>query len=835
MQQQAVTEERVLALQGVVKHFGGVRALDGANLAVGKGTIHGLIGQNGAGKSTLIKVLAGLHRPDAGSIAVNGRSYAALTPRQAEALGVQFIHQDRLLVPTFTVGEALFLGSEPQLSRVPLLSRTTMKRRAGELVRHYFDVDLPLGVTLAELTPAEQQIVQITRALLRDPTLLVLDEPTAALAKREADHLFTALRRLRRSGLSIIYISHYLQEIEVLCDRATVLRNGRDVGTVEPKTTPQRAIVSMMVAGDIADLFPKVPATVGAPLLTVNHLGRRNTFEDVSFELRRGEILGLTGLVGSGSKEVLQALFGLRCADSGSLIIDDNDAQPRSPAAAVKRRVALVPEDRRGQGAAMTMTVRENATLASLATYARGGFMNFGVERRGVDALIARLAIRTASQETVVRDLSGGNQQKVVLAKWLSRQSELYILDEPTAGIDVGAKAEIYRLIGELAAQGAGVLVLSNDVTELVGLSDRILVMYRGRITAEFITRDTSETQIVAAATGAADVVSASSERAAARAKRGRVGSLLRLGSFVAFAGLMAYFAVAAPGFLAFSNLVNIVQQSAILGVLAFGMTIVIIGGGAAVVSGGMDLSIAANLGLCAALYAVLLRGGQPDAIALPATLLLGVVVGLINAVAIVGIGIVPLLATLAIMNVCAGFELVLTQNTVVPAASPVLSFLAGSGPLGIPVLAIALIAVAALLIVGVQFTPLGLRLYAVGGHPEAARAAGLPLGRYIGGTYVLSGLCAAIGAVLSVSLLNGSTTGAGDILLSVVLTALLGVVFSARLVPTISGTFLSVLFVGVLINGFQLTNVSSYWVNGVEGVLILLVVSATSVARRSA
>jgi len=833
--------DTVFSLQNLVKHFGGVRALEGASLVVRKGTVHGLVGQNGAGKSTLIKVLAGLHRPDAGSITIAGRSYAALTPRQVEHLRLHFIHQDRLLVPTFTVGEALFLGREPRAGWLPLLSRGKMKDAARALVRRYFDVELPLDRVVAELTPAQAQIVQITRALLRDPMLLVLDEPTAALARRETDHLFTVLRRLRADGLSIVYISHYLQEIEALCDTVTVLRNGRDVATVEPKSTPQRTIVSMMVAGEIEDLYPKTSVPLGAALLSVEHLRAANAFTDVSFDVHSGEILGLAGLVGSGSKDVLRALFGLARADSGLVRVDDDEVQTHSPSTAVKRRIALVPEDRRGQGVAMNMSVRENVTLASLRKYTRNGLLRGADERRDVAALIERLLIRTPSQETIVRDLSGGNQQKVVLAKWLSRHSKLYLLDEPTVGIDVGARIEIYRLIGELASRGAGVLVLSNDTAELVGLSDRILVMYRGRLTAEFVTSQTTEAEVVAAVTGTVETGASTVEAGASHAqaesvtrKRGRAGSIVRLGSFVAFAALMAYFTAAAPGFLSFANVANVFEQSAILGVLAFGMTIVIIGGGAAVVSGGIDLSVAATLGLCAALYAVLLREGQTDAVALPATLLLGMLVGSLNAFAVVWLGMVPLLATLAIMNVCAGFELVLTQNTVVPAASPVLTFLAGSGPFGIPLLAIALIGVAAVLLVGVQFSAVGLRLYAVGGHPEAARAAGLPLARYIAGTYVLSGLCAAMAAVLSVALLNGSTTGSGELLLSVVLTALLGVVFSARLVPTISGTLLSVLFVGFLINGFQLTNVSSYWVNGVEGVLIVLVVAATSLVRRT-
>ena len=317
------------------------------------------------------------------------------------------------------------------------------------------------------------------------------------------------------------------------------------------------------------------------------------------------------------------------------------------------------------------------------------------------------------------------------------------------------------------------------------------------------------------------------------RATAGWPSLLIRAGSLFAFASVILYFAIAAPAFLTFGNIANVLEQSAILGVLSFGMTIVMIGGGSNVITGGIDLSLAGNLGLCAAVYASVLRDGQSDTVAFSLTLTVGLAVGLLNAIAVVGLGILPLIATLSVMNICAGFELVLTQNTVIPATSPLLSTLADNGPLGISYLAWVLLVLAVILIIGVEFTPLGLRLYAVGAYREAARAAGLYVKSYIAASYILSGICGAIAAVLSVSILNGSSTGSGAMLLSVVLTPLLGAVFSPRVVPTITGTLLSVLFIGFLINGFQLTNVSSYWVNGVEGILILLVVAATSLVRR--
>jgi ribose transport system ATP-binding protein len=496
-------EEPVLAMHRIVKRFGGVCALGGANFNVQAGTIHGLVGQNGAGKSTLIKILAGIHQPDAGSIEIAGQRYNHLSPHRADRLGLHFIHQERLLVPTFTVGEALFLGSEPGIGPLPLLNRRRMRRQAAETIQNYFGVQMPLGALIGELTPAQQQIVQITRALLRHPSVLVFDEPTAALVKPEADRLFESIQRLRGQGLTIVYISHYLNEIAMLCDRVTVLRNGVDVGTVNPREVPTSALVSMIVARDIDEMFPKKVATIGEPILTVKNLCRRRAFMDVSFTVRRGEIVGITGLVGSGVKELVRSLFGLIHVDGGKVALDGNPVRLRSPAAAVRRRLALVPENRREHGIALDLSVRENVTLASLRQYSRFGFLQLAREARDVDELISRLSVRTPHRDTAARHLSGGNQQKVALAKWLSRRSSLYLLDEPTVGVDIGSKVEIYRLIGELAEEGAGILTLSADLLELLGICDRILVMYRGRIAREFAAARTNSDELLACATGA--------------------------------------------------------------------------------------------------------------------------------------------------------------------------------------------------------------------------------------------------------------------------------------------------------------------------------------------
>ena len=488
-----------LAMRGLVKTFGPTRALDGATLEVAPGSVHGLVGQNGAGKSTLIKALAGLVVPDAGTIDLFGTRLERITPTRAELAGIAFIHQDRLLVPTATVGEALFLGREASGSRFGVW-RGALQRHADEALQGTFGLTLPRGALIRDLTTAQQQIVQITRALLSKPRLIVFDEPTAALTKQEVDSLFRAIAQLKAQGLTTLYISHYLSEIDQICDTVTVLRNGRDVGHVQPRSTPVAEVMRLMVDRDVKDLFPKVKASIGEPVLAVERLGSPGRFSDVSLTVRQGEILGLTGLLGSGAKELVQALFGLDAAKTGTVRLGGHLRRLASPTAAARRGIALVPEDRRVQGVALDLSVRENVTLASLGRVSLFGWLRRAAERTHVDRLIGELGIKTAGADAPVRTLSGGNQQKVAIAKWLSRQSDLYILDEPTVGVDVAAKTEIYRLIGRLAERGAAILILSADLDELVGICDRVAVMYRGRIVTEQRAADTSADELLHAA-----------------------------------------------------------------------------------------------------------------------------------------------------------------------------------------------------------------------------------------------------------------------------------------------------------------------------------------------
>lgn len=498
---QTAKRDIAVSMTGISKRFGPVRALENANLEIARGSILGLVGQNGAGKSTIIKVLAGIIKPDSGSIVINGETVSALTPASVEKLGVHFIHQDRLLVPTATVGEAVFLGHEIGLG--PFVSRRAMERRAADLLKRFFGMELPAGTLVKDLTTAQQKVVQITRALAQKASVLVLDEPTAALVKREVDSLFDVLRRLRDDGIAVVFISHYMQEIEKLCDRVTVMRNGTDVGTVDPRQTPIDEIIAMMIARDVGEMFPKRSVELGAPVLEVSNLRLGGSFENIGFNVRAGEIVGLTGLLGSGAKEIVQCLFGLKTADGGKVKVEGRELSLSTPVKAVRDGIAMLPEDRRAHGVALGLSVRENISLASLRRYSRSGMVSRGAENQAVDGLIKELSIKTPHRNALVRELSGGNQQKVAIAKWLSCQSRVYVLDEPTVAVDVGAKVEIYNLLNRLAGEGAAILLLSSDLLELVGVCDRVLVVYRGRLAGSFSGPAMNSDALLAASSGA--------------------------------------------------------------------------------------------------------------------------------------------------------------------------------------------------------------------------------------------------------------------------------------------------------------------------------------------
>ena len=470
--------QQLVELQGIRRAFGGVRALKGVDFTVNGGEVHALIGENGAGKSTLMRVLAGEIAPDAGKIRIGDLEQTGYTPRAAAAAGIAVIHQETALAPDLSVAENIFLGDLPRVIDWPVLNR----RAAALLVRLGFAIDP--RATVGNLAVAHQQIVEIAKALSHEVRVIVFDEPTAVLSTQDAERLHIIIAGLKTAGVGIVYISHRLEEVFRIADRITVMKDGQIAGLTSPAQASIDDVIRMMVGRPLAALFPNAASrTVGAEVLRVENLTRGNRVRGVSFAVRAGEIVGLGGLVGSGRTETVRLIFGADPRDAGEVFLNGRKARIASPPGAVLAGIGLVPEDRKHQGVILDMSIRTNITMARIAPMVNlAGFIRRKLEKSLVGRLARQLRIKSASMEAPVSSLSGGNQQKVVLAKWFHAGTEVIILDEPTRGVDVGAKTEIYALIEDLAAGGKAVLVISSEHQELFGLCDRVMVMAEGRI-----------------------------------------------------------------------------------------------------------------------------------------------------------------------------------------------------------------------------------------------------------------------------------------------------------------------------------------------------------------
>lgn len=489
----------LLSLHGAAKTFGPVVALADGTIDLRAGEIHALVGENGAGKSTLVKILAGLHHPDAGDFRVEGRAVSFRSVADSKAAGISVIYQEPTLFPDLTVAENIFVGRQPR-GRLGLISRTAMRRAASDLFAR-------LGVPIDPDRPAEglsiadQQIIEIAKAISIDAKVLIMDEPTAALSGVEVERLFSVARALRDNGSGILFISHRFDEIFALTDRITVMRDGRYIGSHDTSATTVEQIVREMVGRDIDQLFPKQEAEQGDVVLEVSGLTRAGVFRDIDLQVRSGEIVGLAGLVGAGRTEVARAVFGIDPYDEGHVHLGGVALPSGHPQAAIDAGVGFVPEDRRKQGLVMELSVARNVTLTLRNALSRAGLIDPRAEHRAAEEWTTRLQVKTGSPEYPVSTLSGGNQQKVVLAKWLATEPRLLIVDEPTRGIDVGTKAEVHRLISDLAGRGIAILMISSELPEVLGMADRVIVMREGRITGRFDRADATPERVMHAAT----------------------------------------------------------------------------------------------------------------------------------------------------------------------------------------------------------------------------------------------------------------------------------------------------------------------------------------------
>ena len=497
-------QEVILRMQGIRKTFPGVVALDNVNLDVRSGTVHSLMGENGAGKSTLMKCLIGMYTPDEGTVELAGDIVRFKDTKDGLEHGISMIHQELSPVPEMMVAENIWLGREPR-GRLGLLSPAAMFRKTRELFDEW-KINIDPKARMKDLTVSKQQMVEIAKAISYDAKIIIMDEPTSAIPEREVAHLHGMIKRLTDFGVAIIYITHKMDEVFRISDDITVFRDGKHVGSYPAKELDRDKLIKLMVGRELTDLFPKEEAEIGDVVLSVQSLNRGSVVKDVSFELHRGEILGLAGLMGAGRTEVLETIFGIEKADSGEVVLNGKTLRIKQPADAIRAGMALLTEDRKLNGIMGVLSVRDNITAAALPRYSPRGVLHVGEMRKDSEDQREKLRIKTPSLSQLIKNLSGGNQQKALISRWLLTVPDVLMIDEPTRGIDVGAKSEIHRLMSMLAQEGKAIIMVSSELPEVLGMSDRILVMHEGRISGELSREEANQESVMHLATGGDEV-----------------------------------------------------------------------------------------------------------------------------------------------------------------------------------------------------------------------------------------------------------------------------------------------------------------------------------------
>jgi ABC-type sugar transport system ATPase subunit/ribose/xylose/arabinose/galactoside ABC-type transport system permease subunit len=824
----------ILEARGITKRFPGVLALDHVDLACTPGEVHALVGQNGAGKSTLMKILAGAEAPDSGTVLIKGRRVEDFTPHHAQALGVGTIYQEFSLLPQLTVAENIALGRE-RTTPWGLLAYRTIEREAAEIVRQ-LDKGIDVRSLVERLSPAQRQLVEAAKALARQPDILIMDEPSSSLDRHELAQLFGVIRGLRDRGTAIIYISHRLEEIFQIADRVSVLKDGALVGTRLIGETDRDGLIRMMVGRAIAETLAGRNRPRGRPVLQVTGLTRRGAIGAIDLVLHEGEILGIAGLVGSGRTELVRALFGADPVDAGSILLRGRPLVASHPHRAAGAGIALIPEDRKTEGLVLGHSLRANIALASLGRRQRLGIVDGAAEHQAVTRSISELSIQTAGLEHDVTYLSGGNQQKAVLAKWLLAGPRVILCDEPTRGIDVGAKAEIYRLLRQLADAGRTIIVISSEITEVLQLSDRVLVMSRGRVAGELQAQEANEERILALAyrdvaghpeTGETSQVGPAGPRVSRQAPGGRgpVALSRRMMSeksvvWLLLALIVLVGVLGSGRFLTTANLTNLLRQSVIPMCLGIGQTLVIL-------SGGIDLSVSAIITLTTVLTAGL--AASADARLLPVAALclgMGVLIGAVNAFIVIRLRVPAILATLGTMTLGQGLALIYTREPLGP-IPPALRFAANGmlGPLPVGCLFLALVLTLALVLL--YRTPYGRHLYAVGGDERIARLSGISVERTRALAYLASGgLAAATGLYLTGRMGSGDPTVGPGLELDAITAVLLGGTALGGGRGGLIGTIPAVLALATLNNVFNQLGIDTWYQQIAKGSMIVLAVT---------
>ncbi|HOZ46657.1 MAG TPA: ATP-binding cassette domain-containing protein [Candidatus Hydrogenedentes bacterium] len=818
----------VLQLSGIHKRFGGVPALRAAHLEVRPGEVHGLVGENGAGKSTLINIATGLLRADEGEILFEERKVRFATPRQAAAAGIAVVHQEADLFAQLSIAENMLLARGLVRGPGGLINWPGTYRRAAELVSsmgEQFNVRDPAG----GLSVARRMMAEIAAAVSEKARVLFLDEPTSSLASKEIKNLFAQIRCLREAGVGIVYVSHRLEEVLEICDRVTVMRDGETVETRPTEGLTMEAVVGTMVGRELGHVFSKRRVSIGDVRLSVQNLTARDgSFSNISIDVRAAEIVGLYGFVGAGRSEFAQALFGVSRPASGVVAIDGRPVAIRQPRQAVSNGLAYLPEDRLVQGVFRNQSLRTNASVASLGRLSRFGLVRRREERALAERVIRDMNVRAASQEQPLGTLSGGNQQKVVFGRWQATAPKVLLLDEPTRGVDVGAKQEIHKLIGDLAEQGTAILLISSELPEIMAMSDRVVTFSEGRKTGEFSPEKDGEEAVAAAAVPRA--VEEGTAQAPTPARRLAAGMLRfreagLLGFILLLSGVMA--GLRPEGFANARNLLDILASAALPAIMAQGAMLIIC-------TGGIDISVGSMMGLICAWAAMAAKAGWPPTLCLALAVVLGVSCSLLNGGTALLARIHPIIVTLAGISIYRGLMRIVTAGKEVTLLPDGYRALADGTILGIPKLCYYVLGVTIVTHVMLRYTLPGRRMLALGNSETAARLIGLSKTRSTLLVFAVSGALVGLAAVLQAGYYGKvqANTGSGLELKAIAAAVIGGTnILGGR--GSALGTLLGAFLVALLYNMLILLEASSYWQSIFVGGLILLAVVLDALLER--
>ncbi|SDG26426.1 ATP-binding cassette domain-containing protein [Pseudonocardia oroxyli] len=835
-------------LVGVAKRFGHVVAVSTMNLTLRAGEVVGLVGENGAGKSTCVKMLAGVHGPSSGEIRVHGRPVELSSPSEARRHGIAVVHQHPGLFPDLPVYENVF--AENRLTDSwGRLDRGTMRQRSGELLRS-LGLQVDPRLRTGELSTSEQQLVEIAKALASDASVLVLDEPTASLTVGETRRLFEVIDGLRHRGVAMMFVGHRLEEILQVCDTVTVMRDGAWVADLTSAATDEHELVRLMVGRELGDLYPPRRPPTDDVVLSVEGLTVPGQFDDVSFQVRAGEIVGLAGLVGAGRTEVARALFGIERPSAGTVVLGGERVTVRSPSDALAHGIAYVSEDRRGQSIIEDFSILDNAVLPMVGNATRLGLVRRRLEFALVSDSLQRMRLKYDNLGQPIRQLSGGNQQKVVLAKWLATGPRLLILDEPTQGVDVQAKAEVHRIIAGLAAQGLAVLLISSDMPELLGMCDRIAVMHAGRVTAQFDAGEVDQVDIGLAATGvlsspphAADDVAPPTgecEREQLRAeaeqqpvtvvsepRRHRWRDLLQrreTGLVGAIVLVLIPLIAVNPAIASGANLRDLSSSLALYGIVALGQMFVML-------TRNIDLSVGSTIGLSAYVCADFMAGhhGAPVVVGIAIAAAVGLLAGLVNGVVVAWAKVPSIVVTLGTLAIYRGIDATLSNGRQISSGSVAPEWLAWTNGtwLGVPKVAVyGLLAVA---IVGyvLWLTGFGRDVYATGSNPEGAELIGIRTRRAVVAAFAVSGVLAGTAGAMWASYyatVDGQLAFGTE--LTIIASVVVGGVSLRGGVGTVTGVVLGTLALVVIQNAITVARIDPMYLQAFFGAAILLTVA---------